>query len=90
MRVILFGTIIEVDPATYKQHVLARGALNPKIECSGPLYLSDYLDHIRDGFHKASNSGPLIERFGRYLGQSENRYNIYFDPREIYAFLEDS
>lgn len=35
--------------------------------------------YIRDGFHKASHSGPITQKYGEYLGEDKGKYLIRFD-----------
>ena len=87
LQVTLEGTLVEVPPEVYKQNVLNSGALNPKTECTSWVHLSDYIDHIQDGFHKATHSGPLVSSFGQYIGDDPGRWAIYFDYKRITAYL---
>lgn len=39
----------------------------------------DLMFQIKEGLGKASNSGPLISKYGRYIGEDIGRYSIYVD-----------
>lgn len=41
--------------------------------------LDELTEGIKDGFHKASHSGPLVQHYGQYLGDNNGRYSIYLN-----------
>ena len=61
---------------------------NSKNKIYTPITLSLYNDIVKEGFHKASNDGPLISMYGKYLGEGRNKYNIYLNPHRTNTYLQ--
>jgi hypothetical protein len=51
--------------------------------CNSLVTIYDIEDNIREGFYKASHSGPLVDNFGNYLGDDNGKYQIYFEYDDI-------
>ena len=49
------------------------------LHTTSKLTLKDLTFQLKDGFWKASHSGPLTPEWGTYLGEAEPRYMIYLD-----------
>ena len=62
-----------------------------KVKNNYPLTSSRLIELIKDGLHKSSHSGPLIVKWGNYLGDmninNQNRYMIYIDYRRVWVKL---
>jgi len=52
-----------------------------------PVTYKDFLFNIKEGFHKATHDGSLVSRYGKYIGEEDNRYLILFDADNVNLML---
>jgi len=76
LSVYLYGILIEVP---YNK------TSNNKTQYK-PITLNDYEENTKEGFYKASHSGALTVKYGKYLGEYEKRYMIWLNSDRINVY----
>ncbi len=76
LYVYLYGTLVEVTKE--KDNLYYK-----------PVTIKEYGENVKEGFHKASHSGPLTSKYGNHLGEDEGRYSIYLNYDRINSFLKN-
>jgi len=75
LLVYLYGTLIEI---------LKDKQIKIRYQ---PVTLKIYNDNVKEGFYKASHSGPLTPEYGDYLGEFGGRYMIYLNYDRINSYI---
>ena len=86
LSVCLYCKLYSISPSAVINSQLNLGFQlmpNQTMICTSPLTLTQLTEQIKEGFWKASHSGPLIQRWGQYLGEDEPRYMIYIDRVQV-------
>jgi hypothetical protein len=52
-----------------------------------PVTFKDFDDTAKDMFWRASHSGPLIHKYGKYLGEDYGKYMIYLNYKRTNSYI---
>lgn len=78
----LYGTLTEIP-----KNKLVNYTGKQTIVRHRPVTLKIYDDNVKEGFYKASHSGPLTAEYGNYLGEDDGRYMIYLNYDKINSYV---
>lgn len=83
LNIKLLGILNEVPLREYmKEYVEKYSSRKLPLEKAYPTR-EDLVEQIKEGLWKASYSGPLISKYGKYIGEDVGRYSIYVDRVNI-------
>lgn len=82
LLVYLYGTLVQIPPEELENFSGKQTILRYQ-----PVTSEIYKNNIKEGFYKASHSGPLTPEYGNYLGEFGERYMIYLNYDRINSYI---